>query len=264
MRSFSSRPRRSPARAISFSPAPMTIPKPCAPYRQLGFAKPAVGVRAGAKLAPRQTACDPQPAGARNPDRARSRAAADIRRNSASRCGAAALRPVPVAPPGGRAALLAVSRQSRASGARRRDHGGGSAAGRAPGATPRSPRFGADRKAFSRRYRTVPASPPNSIRSWRVRGISRIPSIGCGAGPAKDGFRSGSSCCAAPSTARRPGAALADIAETALAALLPAGGGRVRAPARPGAGRQFRGDRDGSPRQPRDDPRLRSGSDPDL
>ena len=55
-----------------------------------------------------------------------------------------------------------------------------------------------------------------------ARAVSRTRSTCCGAGPTSGGSRSGCSCCAARSTATRPGAALADIADAGIAALLPA------------------------------------------
>ena len=60
------------------------------------------------------------------------------------------------------------------------------------------------------------------------------------------------------------GAALADIADAGLAALLPAVAADFARASRRGAGRRFRDRRDGAARQPRDDARLRSRPDPDL
>ncbi len=64
--------------------------------------------------------------------------------------------------------------------------------------------------------------PPISARCSPARAISRTRSTCCAAGPVSGGSRSAFSCCAARSTAGRRASALADIAETALAALLPA------------------------------------------
>ena len=79
----------------------------------LGFADPAAVAALVRELASWPDARDAQPAGARDPDRAGARIAAHLRRHRAPRRGAAALRPVSVAPAGGRAAVLAVPREPR-------------------------------------------------------------------------------------------------------------------------------------------------------
>ena len=86
--SCSRRRRASPDPAISSSPAPRTIRRPWHP--EGAWLRRTLARRgAGARLAPRPDAGDPQPARPRNPDRTRSRAAARVRRHrnpDAARC----------------------------------------------------------------------------------------------------------------------------------------------------------------------------------
>ena len=77
------------------------------------------------------------------------------------------------------------------------------------------------------RIRRAAARPRRAGRGSRrrpcpARAISRTRSTCCAAGPASGAFRSASNCCGAGSTAPAPAPRSADIAEAALAALLPA------------------------------------------
>ena len=166
--------------------------------------RPGRGRRASAQLASWADARHSQPAGARDPDRAGARIAARLRRHRASRRGAAALRPVSVASAGGRAAVLAVSGEPRIAGAGRRCHGRGAASGRAAGAAPGIARRGADRGIFRAGRPTAPGSPPSLPMCSPPPPILPTRSTCCGAGPASGASRSGCSCCAARSTARKP------------------------------------------------------------
>ena len=182
----------------------------------------------------------------------------------ASRRGAAALRPVPVASAGRGAAVLAVPGESGIARLGRRGHGRGAAARGAAGAAAGIARRGVDPGVF----RAAAGSCRARRRSRRVArsALANSPTrwICFAAGPASGASRSGCSCCAARSMARPPARRLADIAETRARRARSGGRGGVRAAARAGTGRRIGGDRDGASRQPRDDPRLRSRPDPDL
>ena len=219
MPSSSRRRRPSPRPAISSSPAPRTIPKPGDAAR-LGFAEPARGrgevrgwhhgrIRATRSQRAREILTELVPGCSR------------LRRDRQPRHRLRPVRPVPLAPPGRGAALLAVPRQSRPARAGRRDHGRGAAPRRAPGASAGPARRGADRRVL-RSAAGRAGSAPISARCSRGRATSRTCSISRGAGPTTGNFRSASSCCAAALDGDAAGAALADIAEAVLAGLLPA------------------------------------------
>ncbi len=265
MPSCSSRRRASPAPATSSSPAPRTIPRPCGTLSRLGFADPpAVAalvrgwhhgrMRATRSQRAREILTELVPELLRifgatpHPDEALRRFDQFLSRLPAG----VQLFSLFQANPG----LLALVADVMAGAPRLAEQ-----LAQRPALLDAVLTAGILRAAAGARRCSPPISTAMLAGARRFRGHARPAAA---LGRARSGSRSACSCCAAALDGEGGGQALADIAETALAALLPAVEADFARRHGAGAGRRRCGARHGAARQPRDDARLRSRSDPDL
>ena len=140
--------------------------------RRMGFARAADMSSRHPRLASRPHPRHAQRARARAADRADAGAARGACRDRRSRCRLHAVRPLPVRPAGGRAAVLAVRRQPGAAGADRRDRGLGAAARRISGPQSRRARCAA-RSAISSTRCPTRAALRRAVRR-RARAAARL------------------------------------------------------------------------------------------